>query len=197
MQLRAPLVHTPLPHRSTRSGEHPSFISLSDLSMPPSSPRPVKTPGMTIALATPALRKAVLPDLLMSPELLATSPRNALWDLGAPPSPSVAGTPRVFDATAPGTPTGTKTPTGPRGGGDYFSLLPTATEPPKAGEALPTAGGTLMGRLRMLGKNSKRPTTGEVFDQGPVLESAAVEVTNGGESKVVRFPGVSGPACGC
>ncbi|KAL8278770.1 hypothetical protein RQP46_008839 [Phenoliferia psychrophenolica] len=190
MQLRAPHMHaTPTQsngNSNNRSaGDHPRFISLSDLGATPSSPRALKTPGMTIALATPALRKAVLSPLPSSPTILMT-PRNALWDLPAV-SGSPIGTPRLFDPKQPGTPTdGTRTPTGSKGGTDYFSLLPTSAEPPKKGEDLPTAGGTLMGRLRMIGKSSKRPTTGEVFDQGPVPENRPVEETLGQEPKVVR-----------
>ncbi|KAM0745659.1 WD40 repeat-like protein [Meredithblackwellia eburnea MCA 4105] len=161
---------TPQPP-STRAMDPPRFISLADLGQPNTSPKTAKTPGMTIALATPAARKAVLPPLPLPS--LATSPRNALWDLAPiPPSPGGPLTPRLADTTAPGTPTGTKTPTGSRGGGDYFSLLPTQAPDPQPAPSvplgspspMPTPGGTLMGRLRLLGKSSKRPSTGEVFE---------------------------------
>lgn len=133
---------------------------------------------MTIALATPALKKALLPDLPMPP---AMSPRNGIWDL-APIPQSPGGTPRPFESVASRTavtPGGVRTPTSRAGEGDYFSLPPTApAEPsPTTSQApLPTPTpkneGTIMGRLRMLGKNSKRPTTDVDL---PTLASPATE----------------------
>lgn len=126
---------------------------------------------MTIALATPALKKALLPDLSMLPP---TSPRNGMWDL-APIPQSPGGTPRPYESvssrTQATTPGGAKTPTIGRGAGegDYFSLPPARSEPsPSTSQApplpapLPTPTprneGTIMGRLRMLGKGTKRAT---------------------------------------
>ncbi|GAA5958591.1 hypothetical protein JCM21900_003989 [Sporobolomyces salmonicolor] len=160
----------------------PSFISLSGLPSPPTSPRAraPRTPGMTIALATPALNKAaVLPDLPTSPSstALGTSPRFGLSELAPIPQSPAAATPIPNALTPVG---GGKTPTMDRVEGDYFSLRPAFNEQPasaplatttsaatmKGGEQvsspslLPTpGGGTFMGRLKLRGKGSKRSVT--------------------------------------
>ncbi|GAA5905207.1 uncharacterized protein JCM6883_006320 [Sporobolomyces salmoneus] len=158
----------------------PNFISLSGISSP-ASPRlrGPRTPGMTIALATPAIKRAVLPDM---PGGLG-SPRAGQSDL-APIPGSPAGYPG-----GPLTPNGTRTPTLERPDHDYFSLVPSQPDPHQSGSSnaplpsttslattprgiepplnpspLPTptatpGTGTLMGRLKMLGKGSKRSTT--------------------------------------
>lgn len=180
-----------------RPDSAPNFISLSGLSAPPPlSPATLKSPGMTIALATPALKKALLPSVPLPPP--GVSPRGALFDLASIPQ-SPGGTPKPFESAASrqggGTPTGLRTPVAGRGEGDYFSLPPTApTEPsPVGGQTnslpartptglpapTPTPGGTLMGRLRGLGKNPKRPT---VETDLPTLASTAPDTpvdTNG------------------
>ncbi|GAA6032860.1 hypothetical protein JCM8097_000833 [Rhodosporidiobolus ruineniae] len=144
----------------------PAFISLAGLSSPRA--KGPRTPGMTIALATPAIKRAVLPDL---PTASATSPRFGTSELQPIPQ-----SPLVTDGALA---TGGKTPTMERPEGDYFSLRPTVTEAPSSAPIaspsaasaspaptpglstpLPTPGGngTLMGRLKMLGKGSKRST---------------------------------------
>ncbi|BGP44760.1 hypothetical protein JCM10450v2_000574 [Rhodotorula kratochvilovae] len=157
----------------------PGFISLAGLPPPSTAPLRAKgprTPGMTIALATPALKKAVLPDL---PALSTTSPRFGTTELAPIPQSPMVQTPM----TALVTPAGGKTPTLERPEGDYFSLRPAPPEPlaspsltsassasatrsndavtPTANNnaPLPTPGGTLMGRLRAFGKNSKKAST--------------------------------------
>lgn len=148
MQLRAPRAVSEHPDHSSSAQEqlveerlvdHPRFISLANFGQVPTSPRGAKTPGMTIFLATPAIRRAHLPPIPIS--TLHSSPRSALWDLGPiPASPTGAGqaTPRPFEGTTGlPTPTGARTPTGSKpgaGGLDYFSLPPTS-EPPKAEDA--------------------------------------------------------------
>lgn len=161
----------------------PNFISLSGISST-ASPRVrgPRTPGMTIALATPAIKRAVLPDM---PGGLS-SPRAGQSDLAPIP-----GSPAVDPYNAgPLTPNGARTPTHDRPDHDYFSLVPTqpeqssastsaplpsttslattrGTDPASNPSPLPTptmtpgapTGGTLMGRLKMLGKGSKRTTT--------------------------------------
>ncbi|GAA5914203.1 hypothetical protein JCM8208_001517 [Rhodotorula glutinis] len=157
----------------------PAFISLAGLPTP-SSTAPLRakgprTPGMTIALATPALKKAVLPDL---PTAAGASPRFGNTELAPIPQSPLAQTPMAALAT----PSGGRTPTLDRPEGDYFSLrpaqpeplsplnLPLATpssttrtnEPPTptaTSPALPAQGGTIMGRLRAFGKNSKKAST--------------------------------------
>lgn len=157
----------------------PAFISLAGLPPPPATPLRAKgprTPGMTIALATPALKKAVLPDL---PTAAGTSPRFGNTELAPIPQSPLAQTPMAALAT----PSGGKTPTLERPEGDYFSLRPAQPEPlsplnvplstPGTGArgnepstptatspSLPTQqGGTIMGRLRAFGKNSKKAST--------------------------------------
>jgi WD repeat-containing protein 48 len=145
---------------------HPTFISLSELDRSPplpSSSMP-RTPGMTIALATPALSRAVLPDL---PNIVTDLPRNGLFESAPSTDRSLSSMPESPTGTV-----GTRTPIA-RTGGDYFSLPPSVTSTPdlalspsiapKSPEVVgsPTPGGTLMGRLRLLGKGSKRPTTGD------------------------------------
>ncbi|GAA5887701.1 hypothetical protein JCM6882_001502 [Rhodosporidiobolus microsporus] len=172
MALRVPEAGPPAPSAlfGAAVGEAPSFISLSDIATPASPrARAPRTPGMTIALATPAIKKAVLPDLPS-----ATSPRfgsTELQPIPQSPLPTAGATPW----TAPRD--GGKTPTLERPEGDYFSLRPTANDPPTsaplaspsttvssagptpaltAAAPLPTPGGTLMGRLKFLGKGSKK-----------------------------------------
>ncbi|KAK4058019.1 hypothetical protein OIO90_000758 [Microbotryomycetes sp. JL221] len=181
---------TPLASTGTNSSvrsTHPSFISLSDLNPgAPMSPSSLKSPGMTIALATPALKRAKLPDLPMP---APTSPRNGAWDLSPIPQ-SPGGTPRPFEAIASRTGavgTGGATPearTPVLGRGDDYFSLPTisggtpqspapAQTPSLATSNTPGAesgsnvtsnagggggGGRFMGRFKMLGKGSKRPT---------------------------------------
>ncbi|GJN91586.1 hypothetical protein Rhopal_004609-T1 [Rhodotorula paludigena] len=153
----------------------PAFISLADLASPGASSRAKgpRTPGMTIALATPALKKAVLPDL-PPPVATATSPRFGNTELAPIPQSPAGQTPLASHAALPA---GGKTPTLERPDGDYFSLQPTAPDPlvspggalasptMRAAEPptptgttapLPTPGGTLMGRLRAFGKTSKK-----------------------------------------
>ncbi|KAK4699804.1 WD repeat-containing protein 48, partial [Phenoliferia sp. Uapishka_3] len=194
MQSRTPATPTSRPTSLRSTSTHPKFISLSDLDAPVSPPRALKTPGMTIALATPALRRAVLPTL--TPLDTTASPRSNLFNFEAPlSSPGLGGqTPRWSDTTAPPTPTagnGTKTPTGARGGGmDYFSIPTVTSDNSGASGAstapLPSAGGTLMGRLRGLGKSSKRPATGEVFEQKSEQETMAIVDESGG-NKITHF----------
>ncbi|GAA6023731.1 hypothetical protein JCM10207_000238 [Rhodosporidiobolus poonsookiae] len=188
MALRVPEAGLP-PSALFGTSNAPSQISLAGLSTP-SSPRArgPRTPGMTIALATPAMKKAVLPDL---PALsLSTSPRIGHTELAPIPQSPLGTTPFA-------TQDGGKTPTMERPEGDYFSLRPTTTEAPTSasiaspsfaskdfGNAspaptpglttpLPTPGGTgtLMGRLRLLGKGSKKSTAAEA----PALTTPVVE----------------------
>lgn len=158
---------------------HPTFISLSELDRSPplpSSSMP-RTPGMTIALATPALSQAVLPDL---PNIVTDLPRNGLFEAATTANRTVPGLPESPTGTV-----GTRTPIA-RTGGDYFSLPPSVSSTPdlalspavgsKSPEVLvgsPAPGGTLMGRLRLLGKGSKRPTTGDLAEALPTVTAAA------------------------
>lgn len=164
----------------------PTFISLSGLDQPTSLSRPaLKTPGMTIALATPALRPAMLPDL---PPPTSSPQPTIFFQTPAPQSP--LDTPRLQGSHGrPMTPSGAATPTTSRAGGDYFSLLPTTDtstslasplrgneptltpSPAPPTSPLPTPG--LMGRFRLLGKGSKRPVTGDASDVPPPLSAAA------------------------
>ncbi|KDE04039.1 hypothetical protein MVLG_05540 [Microbotryum lychnidis-dioicae p1A1 Lamole] len=155
---------TPVPH-SRRANGVPNFISLSGLAtaMTP-APTRLKTPGMTIALATPALNPVVIPA--HAPPSFNSSPiAIRSHDLETiPQSP----TPHVFDAgdfarnsVTPGL---AKTPAANgRGENDYFSLPTAPNDPTTASPVilsspgpLPTPGGSLMGRLRNLGKASKK-----------------------------------------
>jgi len=185
MALRVP--NSPPPPESALFGTAispttPNFISLSGISSPAlSRSRGPRTPGMTIALATPAIKKAVLADV---PGL--SSPRNGHSDL-APIPGSPAGYPSNSGTMTPGA-SGARTPTFDRPDNDYFSLVPASVEPhstsstnaplpsssslattkgndippsplPTPNPAAPPGTGTLMGRLKMLGKGSKRSTT--------------------------------------
>ncbi|GAA5835256.1 hypothetical protein JCM11251_006661 [Rhodosporidiobolus azoricus] len=169
--------------------EAPNFISLPDVAIP-SSPRAraPRTPGMTIALATPAAKKAVLPDLP-----LATSPRFGSTELQpVPQSPLTTGSATPWTAPRDGG----KTPTLERPEGDYFSLRPTLNDPPTSaplasptGAAasasptpalaapLPTPGGTgtLMGRLKLLGKGSRKASIAQEAPAPAPLASAVVK----------------------
>ncbi|GAA5922447.1 uncharacterized protein JCM15063_003305 [Sporobolomyces koalae] len=174
MALRVP--NSPPPPESALFGaaiptSTPNFISLAGVP-PPQTPRTrgPRTPGMTIALATPAMKKALLPDM---PGL--ASPRAGQSEL-APIPGSPAG---------PLTPTanGSRTPTFDRPEADYFSLVPATNDhqapsnaplpstssmattrgsenaSPLPTPTAPPGTGTLMGRLKMLGKGTKRSTT--------------------------------------
>ncbi|KAK4054919.1 hypothetical protein OIV83_000843 [Microbotryomycetes sp. JL201] len=190
---------TPMAGHSVKS-QHPNFISLSELgTSTPLSPSSLKSPGMTIALATPALKRAKLPDLPMP---VPTSPRGGGWDLSPIPQ-SPGGTPRPFEpivGRVGGAPTPeARTPIIGRGD-DYFSLptsgapaqspMPTQTPslagasaaapvtpagenpgPSGANNAGVSGGGNkFMGRLKMLGKGSKRPTVDtDVSSSSPVV----------------------------
>ncbi|BGP12717.1 hypothetical protein JCM10213_008855 [Rhodosporidiobolus nylandii] len=158
----------------------PLSLSLQALATPSVRAKGPRTPGMTIALATPAVKKAVLPSLPVQ----STSPSRAASDLLPIPQSPLEST-----LLTPRDEAGGKTPTLERPEGDYFSLRPIPSDAPlsapvtlppfsPAGAAkpsdpmvsaspapipglptpLPTPGGTLMGRLKMLGKGSKRPS---------------------------------------
>ncbi|SCV71380.1 BQ2448_2968 [Microbotryum intermedium] len=163
MELRAGS-RTPVPH-SRRVNGVPNFISLSGLAtaVTPGA-MGLKTPGMTIALATPALNPVVLPP--NAPSFASSSPVAVRsHDLETiPQSP----TPHVFDAgdfarnsVTPGL---IKTPAANgRVDNDYFSLPTSPNDSTTASPVisspsgpLPTPGGSLMGRLRNLGKASKK-----------------------------------------
>ena len=189
----------------------PAFISLAGLPTPSSSAAPLRakgprTPGMTIALATPALKKAVLPDL---PTAAGASPRFGNTELAPIPQSPLAQTPMAALAT----PSGGRTPTLDRPEGDYFSLrpaqpeplsplnLPLATpsstirtnEPPTptaTSPALPAQGGTIMGRLRAFGKNSKKAST------APESQPLATPITQTLPADVRHSPSLCSPSCG-
>ncbi|GAA5976777.1 hypothetical protein JCM11641_000868 [Rhodosporidiobolus odoratus] len=177
MALRAPSASPAAPSAlfGAAGPQTPQYISLATISIP-TSPRlrGPRTPGMTVALASPAVKRAVLPELLMpaSPKF----PSSELQPIPQSPAMPTPLTPRQ----------GGLTPTLERPQGDYFSLLPIASEapasaplasptyntkphdpagtgfaapPPGLSTPLPAQGGTLMGRLKMLGKGSKRPST--------------------------------------
>lgn len=146
---------------------------------------------MTIALATPAVRPAILQELPLSPPTSAHRP--PLFDLPAPlfsSSISGAGTPRLGGMQGSGTPTGARTPTSFRTEGDYFSLLPAQESPTssvvplKTPEVLippspsPTPG--LMNRFRF-GKSSKRPNTGDAS----LAISTIVPVVSAADQRIV------------
>ncbi|KAM0793263.1 hypothetical protein ACM66B_000725 [Microbotryomycetes sp. NB124-2] len=187
---------TPMAGQQAKS-QQPNFISLSGLdTSTPMSPSSLKSPGMTIALATPALKRAKLPDLPMP---VPTSPRGGGWDLSPIPQ-SPGGTPKPFEPIAGrvggGATPEARTPVLGRGD-DYFSL-PTSGAPaqsplpaqtpsmgsgslpapvtPAAGDGSTAAtnnaggGNKFMGRLKMLGKSSKRPTIDtDVSSASPVI----------------------------
>ncbi|GAA5850251.1 hypothetical protein JCM8547_001061 [Rhodosporidiobolus lusitaniae] len=193
MALRVPDAKPPAPAQSALFGAATTpgdGISLSSLAFPSTTPslraKGPRTPGMTIALATPAAKKAVLPALSIPP----TSPRFGASELQPIPQSPMG--------TAPLTPReGGQTPTLERPEGDYFSLRPlpsdnassapiaspsigTASPAPTPGLAtpLPTPGGTgtLMGRLKLLGKGSKRSTTAaEVSAAATPVVSVAIK----------------------
>ncbi|BGP04746.1 hypothetical protein JCM10049v2_000548 [Rhodotorula toruloides] len=171
----------------------PSFIPLPSVTSPPTAlPKGSRTPGMTIALATPATKRAVLPDL---PPLAIppTSPRNHGAELEPIPQSPFVQTP---------VPAGGRTPTLDRPEGDYFSLRPSVppdsatsaplasptmssrtSEPPTPNATsvpLPTPGGTLMGRLRFLGKNSKKASA--QADSQPAAAPVLPPVVHDGRS---------------
>ncbi|GAA5883735.1 hypothetical protein JCM3774_001666 [Rhodotorula dairenensis] len=174
------------------------YVSLSD-GPPPMSPRArmPRTPGMTIALATPATKRAVLPDMPTGVASMV-SPRFGQTELAPIPQSPAAYTPMALQVSM----VGGKTPTRERPEGDYFSLRPSlppdsasnapasptttsrTSEPPTPGGThapLPTpGGGNFMGRLRMLGKNQKKnsadvqpittPTVSQVIEDTRPLE---------------------------
>ncbi|GAA6061678.1 hypothetical protein JCM10212_005970 [Sporobolomyces blumeae] len=198
MALRVP--NSPPPPETALFGASPpngapTFISLSGISTP-ASPRArgPRTPGMTIALATPAIKKAVLPDV---PGL--TSPRAGQSEL-APIPQSPAALPSQHGVATPSA-SGARTPTTDRPDGDYFSLVPASAEPhsvssnaplpstsslattrgvdhPSAPSPIatpnlaPAPSGTLMGRLKMLGKGSKRANTAS---ESPAVSSTITQ----------------------
>lgn len=172
-----PISTTPTLRRST---DVPRFISLADLPTPIALEPPLRTPGNTLAQATPALSKALAPDL--SEESGAKTPVPL----------STSSTPRSRTNTFSGFTEVDAAKSSPRNLDDYFSLPPTTTptvlvQTPKAEESTvsvvtdttrpvtpssTTPGGGLMGRLRF-GKISKKVV--EVKEE-IVVPSETVEV---------------------
>lgn len=175
------------------------YVSLSD-GPPMMSPRArgPRTPGMTIALATPAAKRAVLPDLPAGVASLM-SPRFGQTELAPIPQSPVTYTPMPMAGMTNAA--GGKTPTRERPEADYFSLRPSgptdsapnmpasptmssrASEPPTPGATnapLPTpGGGNFMGRLRMLGKNQKKGSTDVQPITTPTLQQVIEDVRPG------------------
>lgn len=155
MSLRVPDSRPPPPPPSALFGTAPVSDELFSLTAPQPRAKPARTLGMTISLATPAVKKAVLPSLPPS------SPRFGNSELQTiPQSPMLTGplTPRA----------GGNTPTMERQEGDYFSSRSPSIEqansvpllsPSAAPTPLPGGSGTLMGRLKFLGKGTKKPNS--------------------------------------
>lgn len=123
---------------------------------------------MTIALATPALSRAVIPEL---PSPVETPMRSPLF-----PSSEISTTPGFMTPSA----SGARTPTAAsRAEGDYFSLPPTTTVDSVAAPVA-TPSGTLMGRFKFLGKSKK---TSEI--EQPTKLASIPQDESPGEVKIV------------
>ncbi|GAA5947003.1 hypothetical protein JCM3765_002113 [Sporobolomyces pararoseus] len=180
----------------------PNFISLSGVSsMASPRVRGPRTPGMTIALATPAIKRAVLPDMpggLGSPRAgqselapIPGSPAGPLTPNGAltpthdrPENDYFSLVPALAEqqSASSNAPLPSTTSLATTRGTDPASNpspLPTPTATPGITGA---SGGTLMGRLKMLGKGSKRantstelPTIATTITQ-PIVDDRPIEV---------------------
>lgn len=147
-----------------RSIEAPRFISLAGLNESP-DPSNRRTPGMTIALATPAPNQA-LPSAPHSP-VSPLTPHSLQTPIPRPSPPST----NVMGTASPSLQIGTSPD-------DYFSLSSTAPETKNSTPSepsvtpLPTPGGGLMGRF---GFGKLKKATKEEVNEAPVPSTSDTE----------------------